>query len=86
MNPPHREASKTVVPLKIGVNRGILPHQSPESPHVYLKYVPQSGTQSTPLARNTIWGLRPQQSSFSRQGGVMMNPVRHFASLACLVG
>ena len=48
MNPPHREASKTVVPLKIGVHRGIPPHQSPESPHVYWQYVPQSGTQSTP--------------------------------------
>ena len=86
MNPPHREEPKTVVLLEIGDDIGIPLDQSLESPNLYWQYVPQSGTQSTPLARNSIWGLRPQQSSFSRQGGVMMNPVRHFASLACLVG
>jgi energy-converting hydrogenase Eha subunit F len=50
MNPPHREESKTVVPLEIGDGIGIPLDQSLESPNLYWQYVPQSGTQSTPLA------------------------------------
>ena len=48
MNPPHREESKTVVPLKISGYTGIPFHRSLESPNLYWQYVPQSGTQPTP--------------------------------------